>query len=84
VLSMLGWSSNREVTMDTRDPRSGTEETLEFEHHVEREALILQLRALATAVQRLADAIQQLGPEPLPPAVEKDLEEARWQLRQIW
>jgi hypothetical protein len=83
---MLGRSSNREVTMDTRDPRSRseTQETLEFEHHVDREALILQLRALATAVQHLADAIQQLGPEPLPPAVEESLDEARWQLKQIW
>jgi hypothetical protein len=80
--------SDREVTMDTRDlssSRSGTHETLEFEHHVDREALILQLRALATAVERLSDAIQhQQGPEPLPPAVEQALEDARWQLKQIW
>jgi hypothetical protein len=71
--------------MDTRDPhRAATAETLEFEHHVDREALVLQLRALATAVERLADAVQQLGPQPLPPAVEQALEEARWQLKQIW
>jgi hypothetical protein len=72
--------------METRTPRSSvaTDTTIEFEHHIDREALVVQLRALGTAVERLAQAIEVLAPTPIPPDIEQLLEEARWELKQLW
>jgi hypothetical protein len=72
--------------METRNPRTATATPTpeDIEHHIDREALVVQLRALGTAVERLARAVEELAPEPLPPEVEQLLEDVRWQLKQIW
>jgi hypothetical protein len=72
--------------METRNPRSASAAPApaDIEHHIDREALVVQLRALGTAVERLADAVEVLAPEPVPPAIEQLLEDVRWQLKQIW
>lgn len=71
--------------METRSPDAYDESygTLEFAQHIDREALVVQLRALATAVERLADAVDELAPDRSQ-KVEQCVEEARWQLKQIW
>lgn len=58
-------------------------ETTAITQHVDREALVVQLRALAAAVEHLAGAIEQLAPEDAE-AIGQHLEEARWQLKRIW
>jgi mRNA-degrading endonuclease toxin of MazEF toxin-antitoxin module len=58
-------------------------DTLEFAQHVDREALVVQLRALATAEERLAEAVEELAPDASREVAQR-LEEARWQLEQIW
>lgn len=58
-------------------------ETTEITQHVDREALVVQLRALAAAVEHLAGAVEALAPEGSE-AIDQRLEEARWQLKQIW
>jgi uncharacterized protein HemX len=72
--------------METRSPLStvAADATIEFEHHIDREALVVQLRALGTAVEGLAAAVEALTPTPVPAEVEQLLEEVRWQLNQIW
>ena len=58
-------------------------ETTEITQHVDREALVVQLRALAAAVEHLAGAVDELAPEGSEP-IDRHLDEARWQLKQIW
>jgi hypothetical protein len=83
MLRLVGCA--REVIMRVRHPRHvESVETLDFEHRIDREALVVQLRALGTAVERLADAVELLAAEDLPPAVAESLDEVRLQLKHIW
>jgi hypothetical protein len=69
-------------SIPTRDESA---EVLEFEHHVDREGLIAQVRALATAIQHLAQAIESHTEDDVSDTdVHHHLQEARLALRPIW
>jgi hypothetical protein len=71
--------------MRARHPRHvESVETLDFEHRIDREALVIQLRALGTAVERLADAVETLAAGELAPTIAESMDDVRWQLKQIW
>jgi hypothetical protein len=57
--------------------------SLQVEHHLDREALLVQIRALATCVARLVDAVEELAPERSP-EVDRFLDDVRWELKEIW
>jgi hypothetical protein len=66
--------------------RDRTVEELEHQHDVDLEAVLLQLRAVETAVEDLAAAIDALAasvPGGIPTAVTDRIESARWALRQV-
>jgi hypothetical protein len=57
----------------------------ELELHTSVEALQVQVRALATAIDHLCRALEASASEPpLPPEAAGALEEARWSLGEIW
>lgn len=70
------------MTRTTRRARDAAVERLEHEHHIDREALVIQLRALAGAVEQLADAVSATAGDDA--AVRNHLAEARLALREIW
>lgn len=70
--------------MAPTDAASSSIEHLAHEHHVDREALVVQLRALGDAISHLADAIESSAGEDVDPAVRSHLDEARWALKAIW
>lgn len=60
-------------------------ERLEHEYHTDREGLILQLRALAGAIEHLADAVEDAaGGQGAGPSVRGHVDEARRSLKDIW
>lgn len=56
---------------------------LEHERNVDREALVLQLRALGSAVEHLCRAVETIGGDT-DPAVAEHVQEARWALKDVW
>ena len=57
----------------------------ELELHTNVEALQVQVRALATAIDHLCRALEASASDPpLPPEAAGALEEARWSLGEIW
>jgi hypothetical protein len=57
----------------------------ELELHTSVEALQVQVRALATAIDHLCRALEaSTADPPLPPEASEALEEARWSLGEIW
>lgn len=74
--------------MPPTDAASSEIDQLAHEHHVDREALVVQLRALGDAISHLAEAVESAaggeGADPTDPAVAAHLDEARWALKAIW
>jgi hypothetical protein len=65
--------------------RDESAESIEFQRHVDREGLIAQVRALATAIQHLAQAIESHTEDDVSDIdVHHHLQEARLALRPIW
>lgn len=66
-------------------PRDETVERLELQLHADREGLIVQVRALATAIDHLAAAIELHEVEETSTDVVRDhVEQARLALASIW
>jgi hypothetical protein len=57
---------------------------LEHERNVDREALVLQLRALGSAIEHLCRAVEAAGGGDTDPAVTEHVQEARWALKDVW
>lgn len=62
-------------------------EELEHAHNIDVEAVTIQTRALGRAVMSLAAAIEALMPDEagdVPAGVSEQLEQARWEIRNLW
>lgn len=69
----------------TRPPHEVEE--LEVIHHVDREALVLQIRALGKAVEHLSAGMDELAaglPGDSSATVRAHIDAARWSLRRLW
>ncbi len=71
------------MTTPHLDDPAGSLAELERRHHVDREALVAQVRALSSAVEQLADAVEasDRGDHD---AVARHLDQARWPLGRTW
>ena len=74
--------------MGAHDIEQGVDR-LELQHHVDREALVAQLRALSAAVEQLARAVEVLGSpdggdDEAAAEVAELVDRARWSLRSVW
>jgi hypothetical protein len=75
------------MAVRTREPfiRDAALGRLEREHHADLAGLVSQVRALAMAVEQLADAVDLLSEDGAPTAfVDEHVEQARVALRSIW
>lgn len=60
-------------------------ERLEHQHHTDVEGLVVQVRALAIAIEQLADAVEAIEVDaPAASAVRDHLEQARLAMKPIW
>jgi hypothetical protein len=62
-------------------------EDLEVIHHVDRQALVLQIRALGKAVEHLSAGMDEMAaglPGDSRAAVRAHIDAARWSLRRLW